>query len=63
MTLETETVLDRRRLRRRLSLWRALAVIAAIVAIGVMATMRSDGSVGISQPKQIARITIEGPDH
>ena len=60
MTLETETVLDRRRLRRRLSLWRSLAVVAAVVAIGVMATMRSDGSVGISQPKQIARITIEG---
>ena len=29
MTFETETVLDRRRLRRRLSLWRVLAVIAA----------------------------------
>jgi protease IV len=59
MTLETETVLDRRRLRRHLSLWRALAVLAGIVAIGVMASMR-DGEAGFTHPKQIARVSIEG---
>ena len=35
MTFETETVLDRRRLRRRLSLWRGLAVLAALLAFGL----------------------------
>lgn len=59
MSLETETVLDRRRLRRHLSLWRALAVLAGIVAIGVMASMK-DGELGFGKPKQIARITIDG---
>ena len=59
MSLETETVLDRRRLRRHLSLWRSLAVIAGVIALGVMVSMR-DGKVGFGQPQQIARITIEG---
>ena len=35
MTFETETVLDRRRLRRRLSLWRGLAVVAVLLAVGL----------------------------
>ena len=59
MTLETETVLDRRRLRRHVSLWRALAVVAGVIALGVMATMR-DGRIGLTEPRQIARVTIEG---
>jgi protease IV len=59
MTLETETVLDRRRLRRHVSLWRALAIIAGVVALGVMAAMR-DGTMGFVEPRQIARVSIEG---
>ncbi len=59
MTLETETVLDRRRLRRKLSLWRSLAVVAGVLALGVMFSMR-DGQSGFTQPRQIARISIEG---
>lgn len=59
MTLETETVLDRRRLRRKLSVWRSLAVVAGILALGVLYSMR-DGQVGFAQPRQIARISIEG---
>jgi protease IV len=57
MTLETETVLDRRRLRRKLSLWRSLAVLAGVLALGVMFSMR-DGQSGFTQPRQIARISI-----
>jgi protease IV len=59
MTLETETVLDRRRLRRHVSLWRALAIIAGVVALGIMASMR-DGTMGFAEPRQIARVSIEG---
>jgi protease IV len=59
MTLETETVLDRRRLRRNVSLWRTLAVLAGIIAIGVMAALRP-GGIALSQPHQIARVAIEG---
>ncbi len=59
MSLETETVLDRRRLRRHLSIWRALAILIGVVAIGYMASMR-DGGPGFAHPRQIARVTIEG---
>jgi protease-4 len=59
MTLETEAVLDRRRLRRRLSWWRALAVIAAVVAIGALAFSSAE-KMGLLEQRQIARVTIEG---
>jgi protease IV len=59
MTFETETVLDRRRLRRRVSLWRALAVIAAVVALGVV-LFASAERVGIGERRRIARVSIEG---
>ena len=59
MTFETETVLDRRRLRRRVSLWRALAVIAAFVAFG-LAVFASVEGAGLSERRQIARVSIEG---
>jgi protease-4 len=59
MSLETEVVLDRRRLKRSTAMWRALAVVAVAVAIGaVLLAGRSE--LGIAQPKQIARVTIEG---
>src|SRR5438045_3943092 len=59
MTFETETVLDRRRLRRRLSWWRGLAVLAAILAVGLIAFSSAE-KVGLSERRQIARVTIEG---
>lgn len=59
MTLETEAVLDRRRLRRRLSLWRTLAVIAGVLAVGFMFVASAE-KTGLLETRQIARITIEG---
>ena len=59
MTFETETVLDRRRLRRRLSLWRALAVIAALLAFGLVVFASAEGA-GLAERRQIARVSIEG---
>jgi protease IV len=59
MTFETETVLDRRRLRRRLSLWRGLAVVAALLAFGLVA-FASAGRVGLGDRQQIARVSLEG---
>ena len=58
MSLETEAVLDRRRMRRRLTLWRALAVAAAVLALIAFASLGDGGLTG--KPKQIARITVEG---
>jgi protease-4 len=58
MAFETETVLDRRRLRRRLSVWRALAVIAGLLAFGLAVFASAEG-VGLAGGKQIARVSVE----
>jgi protease IV len=59
MTFETETVLDRRRLRRRLSWWRGLAVVAGLLAMGLLLFSSAD-QAGILERRQIARVTLEG---
>jgi protease-4 len=59
MTLETEAVLDRRRLRRKLSLWRTLAVIAGVLALGFLLFSSADRA-GLLGARQIARVSIEG---
>ena len=59
MSMETEAVLDRRRLRRRLSLWRVIAVIAGAIALGALAYVGA-GAPGLGERDQIARVTIEG---
>jgi protease IV len=58
MTLETESVLDRRNLRRRVGLWRGLAIAAGVLAVGALASHVRSG--GLGDTKHIARITIEG---
>ena len=57
--LETETVLDRRKLRRSLSLWRGAGIAAVALAIGALA-FGGDKLGKFSTEKQIARISIEG---
>ena len=58
MALDTELVLERRRLRRRLTLWRAGAVIAAVLAL-IALSIRANGVSGLGKP-QIARVSFEG---
>jgi protease IV len=57
--LETETVLDRRRLRRSVSFWRAAGIAGLALAVGAF-TLGGDKLAAISGQKQIARIAIEG---
>lgn len=59
MTLETEAVLDRRRMRRHITFWRGFAIFGAALAIGAMA-FGSDKLAGVLGQQQIARVTIEG---
>jgi len=59
MSLETETVLDRRRLRRHLSLWRILAIAAVVIGIGVL-MFGGERDLALGERKQIARIVVEG---
>ena len=59
MSLETEAALDRRRLKRSTSFWRAGAILALAAAIGAYA-FSGEGRLGLSETHQIARVTIEG---
>lgn len=60
MSIEIESVLDRRRLRRSASLWRGLAILAGAVALGVITVAGATSGDGWAPSKQIARVTIEG---
>lgn len=57
--LETETVLDRRRLRRSVSIWRGAGLAAVLIAIGAL-TLGNDNFSAFTGEKQIARVTITG---
>src|SRR6201986_2981268 len=60
MSLDSDVIVDRRRLRRKLTFWRLLAVAIAIAAIGVVATLVSRGRAGFATTGSIARVNIEG---
>jgi protease IV len=62
MSLDTDHIVDRRRMRRKLTFWRALAVLIAIVAVIGIASIFRGSSAGLVQPTgpQISRVTIRG---
>ena len=61
MSLETEALLDRRRLRRSMSFWRAAAVLAGVVAVAVLGFLAAGGPGGpLLEKRQIARVSLEG---
>ena len=59
MILDVDTLLDRRRLRRKLTIWRTLAVVAAVLALGFLLSL-SDSRMGLWSEDQIARVSITG---
>lgn len=61
MSFESDVIVDRRRIRRKLIFWRvvaALVVIAAVVTVGVLMTPAGRGA--ITGTSAIARVRIEG---
>lgn len=63
MSLETEAVLDRRRLRRSMSFWRAAAVIGVALGLGALGLATAGGGPdggGFLERGQIARVSLEG---
>jgi protease-4 len=61
MSLDSDVIVDRRRIRRKLTFWRvvaALIAIAAIVAVGAVAVPGGRGALTASG--SIARVNIEG---
>lgn len=64
MALEADLLIDRRRLKRRLALWRALALLLAAGGVGLFAFDRvgSDALGGVALPgrEHVARLTVRG---
>ncbi len=61
MSLDSDVIVDRRRIRRKLTFWRvvaALGVIAAVVAVAVLVSPA--GRSAISGSNAIARVKIDG---
>ena len=61
MSLDSDVIVDRRRIRRKLTFWRvvaALGVIAAVVAAGVLAS--PSARTAITGSNAIARVKIDG---
>ena len=61
MSLDADYIVDRRRMRRKLTFWRIFAVALAVVAvIGVAWAVRSPNGFATRPGPYIARVTIEG---
>jgi protease-4 len=61
MSLDSDVIVDRRRIRRKLTFWRLVAgvvAIAAVVAVGVLAA--PSGRAALTSSGSIARVNIEG---
>lgn len=59
-SLDADQIVDRRRMRRKLTFWRVAAVLALIVAIGGMAYVSQRGSITGVTVGSIARVKISG---
>lgn len=62
MSLDADTIVDRRRLRRKLTVWRVIAVVVAIAAVVTVAAVVGGAGTGLTEPAgaYIARVTIQG---
>ena len=60
MSLDADTIVDRRRMRRKLTFWRVLTVAVAIVALGTVAVLGTRGVTGTGVAGAIARVKISG---
>ncbi len=58
--IEAETVIERRRLRRRLTLWRLLAIVLAVLFIALLATGNQRFAGSGSFLPHIARVSVSG---
>jgi protease IV len=61
MSLDSDVIVDRRRIRRKLTFWRVVAALLAIAAVVIIGTIATPGGRGaFSTTGSIARVTIEG---
>ena len=61
MSLDSDVIVDRRRIRRKLTFWRVVAAAVAIAAIAIIGVIATPGGRGaLTASGSIARINIEG---
>jgi protease IV len=60
MSLDADLIVDRRRMRRKLTFWRTLAVVVVILAIAAIAAAWSNRTGFAGAGSYIARVTIKG---
>jgi protease IV len=59
MSLDADLIVDRRRMRRKLTFWRVVAIVLIVLAIGAVAAALGNRSGLVSGP-YIARVTVTG---
>jgi protease IV len=60
MSLDSDVIVDRRRIRRKLTFWRVAAAIVAIAAVVTVGVIATGGRTSLTTSGSIARINIEG---
>lgn len=60
MSLDADAIVDRRRLRRKLTFWRVAALLIVLIAVGIGTAMMMPGSGIKPGDDSIARIKIQG---
>ena len=61
MSLDSDIIVDRRRIRRKLTFWRVMAALIAIAAIAGFALVATPGARGtFAAAGSIARVQIDG---
>jgi protease IV len=61
MSLDSDVIVDRRRIRRKLTFWRVVAVIVAIAAVATVGVIATPGGRGaLTTSGSIARVNIDG---
>jgi len=60
MSHEVDSIVDRRRLRRKLTFWRVLAVVAVVAAVGALAAILSGENFTSTSSAHVARVNIGG---
>jgi len=60
MSLDADAIVEKRRLRRRVSFWRLLSVVVIIFAVFAASLSGENNGINFSSSAHIARISIEG---
>jgi len=60
MSLDSDVIVDRRRIRRKLTFWRVAAAVVAIAAVVAVGVIAAAGRGSLATGGSIARVNIEG---